>query len=331
MPLAGWRLSRLGFRLLGRPSGALAWPLGLAFLVANADDALAKDDVPWIEHCFSGLVDASGQPLLEDVHIDRGGLGYAALRLYELGGDQRYLRYAMDMGAALLALPRTSNGLIPYTRGRPEILVDTLAFVCPFLARLARMAERPDIAQVALKQLEATWTHGVGSAGAWVHHGFDATDLRPLGLAGWGRGAGWLLMALVDTVHELADGPDRHLWMERGQDCLLRFETSQRADGHWPWRLDRPEEIADSSVTSLVAYSLARWQRVRGIERPSFAPMLERCRSALDVVTDSAGRVGQCSGEAAGIGHYSTRFGHYLWAQAPAVAADRICDNAIEM
>jgi unsaturated rhamnogalacturonyl hydrolase len=322
--MTGWRLSRFGFRMLGRPSGALAWPLGLSLLVLNADDERAQRELRWVSRCLAGLVDKSGRSLAAATHIDRGGLGYAALRLHELGYGANYLSYAINLGAALQALPRSASNLIPYAAGRHEILVDTLAFVCPFFARLARMTDCPGYAELALEQLDSTWMHWKESDQDWVCHGFDSRDKRPLGLAGWGRGVAWLLMAIVDTLRELPAGHEHERWAQRGEQLLAQLQACQRADGQWPWRLDRLEETPDSSVTSLVAYALARWQQARMTDRQAFSAMLERALMAIDRATDGTGRVDQSSGEAAGIGQYSTAFGHNLWAQAPAVAADQI-------
>jgi rhamnogalacturonyl hydrolase YesR len=329
LSLSGWRISRIGYRLLGSPSGALAWPVGLSFLLLNAERKLASADMPWIEHCFAGLVDKTGSPLLPFTHIDHGGLAYAALRLYQLDGDNRYLRYATDMGNAMTALPRTGNNLISYTTGRTEVLVDTLAFICPFLARLSQMTNRPDFAQTALKQLDAIWAYASPASGQWIHHGFDSLNMQRLGLAGWGRGVGWLLMAIVDTVLELPNGQERERWIERGQDLLSRLQGCQKPDGHWSWRLNKPEETSDSSVTGLIAYSLARWNQAYIQGHETYQPMLARCRLAIDTATDKSGRIMQCSGEAAGIGRYSHDFGHYLWAQSLAVATDQICTHSI--
>lgn len=325
LSLSGWKLSHLGYWLLGCPDGALAWPLGLSFLCANADRPLLLHDVHWMTQCFSGLVDDAGRALLTGTHVDRCGIGYAALRLYELEGDTRYLRFAAEMGDAVAALPRAASELIPYTAGRAEILVDTLAFVCPFFARLARITGRPDFAHTALYQLEEMYLHGFASTGGWVYHGFDSDSMQALGLAGWGRGTAWLLMAIVDTLHELPAGKDRARWEQRGLALLSQLADCQKADGHWPWRLDLPEAASDSSITALLAYSLARWQQGGLPCKPAFPPMLQRCRIAIDAATDHSGRVSQCSGEAAGIGLYSSHFGRYLWTQAPAVAADQIC------
>lgn len=323
LALSGWRLSRLGYRLLGRPRGALAWPLGLSFLVLNAEAATVRADISWVRRCYAGLIDAKGRSRIEKLAIDQGGLGYGALRLYQLLGDERYLRYALSLGDAFLALPGAASGCISYTVGRRDVLVDTVGFICPFLARLTRQTGNPAYAATAVAQLDAMWRHGHADGG-WVHHAFDAKDFKTQGLAGWGRGVGWLLLGIVDTAIELPEGEDRKLWIERGAALLARLNGCQRADGHWPWRLDAPEETTDSSVTALVAYSLARWHQAGWARADFFRDMASRCRAAIDAVTDADGCVGQSSGEAGGVGLYSTRFGCFLWTQAAAVAADRI-------
>ncbi|MDO8314864.1 MAG: glycoside hydrolase family 88 protein [Rugosibacter sp.] len=320
---SGWRLSRLGYRFLGRPSGALTWPLGLAFLCLNAARDQAKKECAWIEKCFQGLIDSQGQSTLAGVAIDRGGLGYAALRLFELTQNPRYLTYAKAQGEAFACLPGAQNGRIPYTVGKQWVLVDTVAFICPFLARLSRLTAVPGYAHIALRQLEALWQHGRADD-TWVFHAFDATTLKTSGISGWGRGIGWLLIGMVDTVCELPEGEDKILWLARSQHLLEKLALCQREDGHWPWRLDLPAAPPDSSVTALIAYALARWQQANFAQAACQPQMLARARSAIDSVTDDKGLVGQCSGEAMGIGDYSTAFGSFMWAQAPAVAVDLI-------
>ena len=326
LKLSGWRLSKLGYRLLGRPSGALTWPLGLAFLCLNASRDKAKKECAWIKKCFQGLIGPQGQSTLAGVAIDRGGLGYAALRLFELTQNPRYLTYAKAQGEAFACLPGAQRGCIPYTTGKHWVLVDTVAFICPFLARLSRLAAVPHYADIALRQLDAMWRHGRADDG-WIFHAFDANTLETSGIAGWGRGVGWLLIGMVDTICELPEGEDKILWLARGQQLLEKLATCQREDGHWPWRLDTPTAPPDSSVTALIAYALARWRQANFAQAACQPQMLARARSAIESVTDAKGRVGQCSGEAAGMGDYSTTFGSFMWAQAPAVAADLIGDG----
>lgn len=327
LAVSGWRLSQLGFRWLRRPQGALAWPLGLAFLTLNARTATATAELAWAGPCFAGLIDKRGQPHLFGTTVDRGGLGYAALRLYELTQDARYLHYAINQGKACAALPGAETGQIPYTPGKTLILVDSVAFLCPFLARLSRLTTDGHYALLAVRQLETMWRHGRADDG-WIAHAFDARTLGTQGIAGWGRGVGWLLIGIVDTVCELPEGAEKTRWLARGQQLFAKLAACQREDGHWPWRLDDPNAPADSSVTALVAYALARWRQANFAEAACQPQMLARARSAIDAVTDEKGYVGQCSGEVAGIGNYSTVFGSFMWAQACAVAADRILQSS---
>jgi rhamnogalacturonyl hydrolase YesR len=329
--LTGWNLSRKLSNRLGRPSGALAWPLGVALLSANAGRAALAQDMPWLERCFSSLIDKSGLPSFPSDHLDRGGIGYAALRLHEATGNVRYRIFAETLAQRLRTLSRTPEGWFPYAPGRQEVLVDTLAFVCPFFARMARLGGSPDLRDLALHQMEAMWTHGRPDGG-WVFHGFDALSRRPLGMQGWGRGVAWLVVAIVDTLHELPPGSARTLWTERCLELFGQLREVQKGDGHWPWNLGDPASLSDSSVTSLVAYALVRWRQLEPAEAcPAQARMLEGACRALYAATLPDGRVGQASGEAGGAGSYSASFGHYLWSQAAAVAVDRILISGMEI
>lgn len=322
--LTGWNLSRKLSRRLGRPSGALAWPLGLALLSANAGRESIAPELPWLERCLAALMDKSGQPGFPVDHLDRGGIAYAALRLFELTGEVRYWTFAETLAQRMLALPRTPEDWLPYAPGRQEILVDTLAFVCPFFARMSRLGASPALRELALLQMEAMWTHGRPDGG-WIFHGFDAVSRSPLGMQGWGRGVGWLLLAIIDTLHELPVGSERALWTTRCGELFAQLASIQKADGHWSWDLTDPASTSDSSVTSMVAYALVRWQQLDPMdERPGYAPMLDAARHAIDAATMPDGCVGQGSGEAGGAGAYSSIFGHYLWTQAPSVAMDRM-------
>lgn len=319
----GRRVSRFGYQILGRPTGALAWPMGLAFLVLNSTNEFAQQEVAWIERCFAGIMDSLGRTRLPGFAVDQGGLGYAALRLAELTGDARYFRFSEELGKSILNLPGAADGCITYAIGHKEILVDSAAFICPFLARLSRMNGDQAFSNVAVAQLE-TISRCYDNVSEWAYHGFDAETCELIGISGWGRGVGWLLIGSVDTVAELPLGETRSRLSESVNQLLKRFRDIQSANGHWPWHLDCPGSESDSSVTALVAYATTRWRQIEKDQTAWLQEMQIRCQKAINAVTDTQGRVGQCSGEAGGGGHYSSHFGTYMWAQAPAVAAERI-------
>jgi unsaturated rhamnogalacturonyl hydrolase len=264
-----------------------------------------------------GLIGPQGESWLPPAAIDQGGLGYAALRLHRLTGGEHYLHFAQALGEWLSCQPGAEDGHIPYTVGHRLVLVDTVGMICPFLARLAHSSGNIRYRQIALAQLEAIWQVGDTDRG-WTYHAFYADSLQPVGMRGWGRGIGWLLLGIVDTLCELESSPERNLWLSRGEKLLAALQTCQRSDGHWPWRFDDPKAHPDSSVTALVAYCLARWRQMIGAH--PFSHMEKLANDALTAATDQQGNIGGGSGEAGGVGNYNPSFGHYLWTQGLGVA-----------
>jgi unsaturated rhamnogalacturonyl hydrolase len=178
-----------------------------------------------------------------------------------------------------------------------------------------------------LAQIDTFLEHAIGENG-WPYHGFDAETLRPLGMAGWGRGVGWLLLGLTDTALELPAGDDQDRLVGLAELWLKKVANVQRSDGHWSWSLSMPSATADSSVTALVRYCIARLLETYPGRFADFGQTIERCSTAIDKATVRSGRVGQSSGEASAVGAYSEIFGANLWAQGPTVAGDQILQSA---
>lgn len=322
----GWRLSRIVLRWLHRPNGALSWPFGLGLLVLNADDNLAVTYLPWIKPMFHGLVDKHGCLKIDIGHIDIGGIAYAALRMYELTGDKRYFILGKRFAGILLAMPGAEEGTIPYNTSNGYVLVDIVAFICPFLARLTRLTGESIYAALAVRQLDVMWQHGHALA-PWIQHGFRRDNLQPVGSVEWGRGLGWLILGLVDTLIELPVSPERNALYTKTTLVLDKLTVEQLNSGHFPLMLGSNDKTPDSSLTAIVAYSIARLRQV-GIQADGvYDGLLSRCRAAIEASTQKNGCVLDCSGEAAGWGEYSFKLGNHLWVQGPAVACDAILEQ----
>jgi unsaturated rhamnogalacturonyl hydrolase len=298
--------------------------LGLSFLILNDSKSRVQTECKWIDHCI-GQIFGQNNFRLDQLHIDMAPLAYAALRLDELMDNNKYhQKIAAGMALRFIQSEGAEDGTIPYTFGSSVVLVDTIGFLCPFLARFGRIKGDDNFTRLAVRQIDVFLRNATDPESGWVSHAFERHTRSRLGLTGWGRGVGWLLLGMTDTLLELDDGPEKARMVTLADHLLEKLALTQRADGHWSWNLTVPDGEADSSLTSLVAYTLSRLISELPGHFNRHADMFKRCRVAINHVTTTSGQVGQASGEAGGIGTYSAHFGSYFWALGPAVAADRI-------
>ncbi|HVW74646.1 MAG TPA: glycoside hydrolase family 88 protein [Rhizomicrobium sp.] len=109
-------------------------------------------------------------------------------------------------------------------------------------------AARNIIHQAALEQ---------DSDGLWFHGWLSAT--RSHAPFKWGRGNGWVTIALVETLSALPDGdplrPQLIAILKRQIDGLRAL---QAPSGMWRQVLDKPELWEETSSTAMFAYGIAR-------------------------------------------------------------------------
>ncbi len=142
---------------------------------------------------------------------------------------------------------------------------------------------------------------------------------RRLGLLAWGRGVGWYLLGIVDTLAELnPDDPAFGSLREALQNALATLVKHQRPDGHWGWAILQPGAQPDSSTTALVAYacSTRRIAGNRSTQRIASRPALE----ALVKATLPDGQIDGGLGECRGLGIYPQTYGPQPWLQGTATA-----------
>lgn len=318
----GWRGSRVALRWAGRPAGALAWPMGLGLLTLNAANSSRTFWLNETQRFLPSILD-----LLEEetqLHIDRGGILYAALGIHDRERSAtNYLERVTSLVDPLLHRTGAQDGKVSYTEGRDEILVDTLGMICPVLARLTRISRKDCYEDLAFAQLEAFRNSAIDKKTGWIRHAFHRKTGELLGPAGWGRGVAWYFLALVDTALEMAPGHRREILIQLATELKNKLAITQRSDGHWPVMLTDINSHLDSSVTGMVAYSLARLAD-SDLSRPRDMPcsILRKALAALDSSTDKYGRINFASGEAHGIGDYNSKFGPYIWSQGPGTAAE---------
>lgn len=263
------------------------------------------------------IVDSNGSFATKPTNVDCGLLSYALLEV--LPSEQ--IRPAMDFAAELIHGNVASDGMIAYTgKDADERYVDTIGLTCPFLARYARVYQKPEYAQLAVRQLKLFSEYGLYRNGLLPNHAFSSRTKLPLGVYGWGRGAAWYVLGLIDTYFELPDGEDKNWLKAQVRQVADAYLQYQRPDGGFGHILQMHQGY-DSSATAALAYFYRRCSEI--FENETYAACADSCLEKLRTVTKITGAIDWCQGDTKGIGIFAQTYDIMPFAQGMAVRAMR--------
>ena len=236
--------------------------------------------------------------------VDWAMLGYALLKQSEHPNERKP---AADQVLRVLMDNLCEDGMISYSQGKASTIrfVDTLGMVCPFLALYGRLYNEPEIAALAVKQIELFRETGLYEKTNLPCHAFDAESKLPLGIYGWGRGTAWYTIALLDTWWELPDGSDKQKLQAWIKDAAEAYVPYQKPDGAYYTILQGGGQY-DSSATAAMAYFYHVCASIFDDEK--YEDISSKCLKRLMLVTMRDGAIDQCQGDTHGIGIFSQNF-----------------------
>lgn len=218
----------------------------------------------------------SAKPIHWDAHtLDDLEPGRAILFCYNQTHEERYRKAAAQLYAQFATQPRTPEGGFWHKKVYPEQMwLDGAYMAEPFRAAYARTfhdeAAFPDIA----RQFILMHDHLRDPRTGLLHHGWDEAKAQPWANKttgqspeAWGRGMGWYMLALVDTIPSFpANSPDRAKLiaiLNDGAEALSKAQDP--ATGLW-WDVlsqpGRPGNYFESSASAMFVASLARGVRL---------------------------------------------------------------------
>ena len=259
----------------------------MALLRATAARTMRYDFTVWFwgdAIAFDGLMDAA--ELLGDAaphefcrrFVDRfakRGLifndhlapGAVIARLHRFTNDARYLDQARRLADFLLhETPRGSDGAPLYKPELPmyrqTVYVDSIYHMPPFYALLGQMTGDARYFDHAV----AEWKSHVAVLSVpgqpFLCHAYDNGYLKTRGY-GWGRGSGWALYGLVDTLELL---PKAHPGYAETKAYTVRFAEAirkiQDASGFWRTLLHDQEAYLESSTASFFGAAFEKGVRL---------------------------------------------------------------------
>lgn len=257
------------------------------------------------------LLDEHGQWKIKPVAVDCGMLSYAVLKA---NSDSEKIKPAMDDSIQIIKSNINDEGMISYTGGKdnPEMYVDTLGLVCPFLMLYAQVYHEPELEEIVFQQLDLYHRYGLYAETALPNHAFHIKSKMPLGVYGWGRGTAWYLIGLMDSYlfmdKELYKSQIKQ-WLIEAADCYLFF---QREDGGFGATLQRAQTY-DSSATAVMAWFYAGMNGI--CENKKYEAVSDKCISKLMTCTRITGAIDWCQGDTKGIGIFAQTYDIMPFAQ----------------
>lgn len=222
----------------------------------------------------------------------------AIFHLYEARPMKEYLALADSVCAFVRdGAERGPEGALGHWIGSHQLWVDTLYMACPLLSALGRFHGRSEWIDDAVGQIVLYAKHLQDPASGLFYHMWDwRTGERSPIL--WGRGNGWVLMSIADTVEVLKPGGPRFRELSAIATAMLAgLRKTHRPEGTWNTILDDPASYPEASAASMFCYGLIKLVRLKALPA---SDALAVARRAWSAVTERYVRDGIVTGVSAG-------------------------------
>jgi rhamnogalacturonyl hydrolase YesR len=205
-----------------------------------------------------------------------------------------------------------------------EVWVDCKHLDGPFLARLGRLTSDPARIDLAVELLLGHARVLQDGRSGLFSHGFNDATGQP-NRVHWGRGQGWALLGLVDTLHEVpASHPGAKEIRERLDSLVRGLAECEQLPGVWSTVVDEPETYHEASVSAFVALGVGR-AVAREFVSDDYALLVQRAWHATVEHLSPTGElldVSDATPVGADAAHYDARpLGSHPWGQGPALLA----------
>jgi len=186
--------------------------------------------------------------------------GYSLIFLHQLTNENKY-KLSIDKIINYLYLhSRDKNGSLPYYKnGKNDIYTDNIGMICPFLCRYGKIYHDQKATDLAINQIANFIKNGFDASTFLPYHGFNLDENIKIGIIGWGRAVGWLLIGMVDSLEYIdASNPQYAYLCETFNKIVKSTIQYQLSTGHYAWQLTVLDGPIDTSATSIISYAIKR-------------------------------------------------------------------------
>lgn len=255
------RIERVTWQKAPAISGVLAWdePRSVAVVTRWIDRAVeTQTSAGLLNYSDVEEYGAGHAATLTPTAGLSASLGFPLLQVYERTREARYLDAAHRQWQALVDAPRTSEGGIWSRHEAPELWIDWVYMICPFMAKYGLAAGNRDAIDEAFRQFEVHVRHLVDPHTGLARHAWrELPDSFPQSTL-WARGNGWLVVGAAMLWDIAPDHPGTLAMTEVARRALMAMAERQDRSGYLRHILDDPRAKLESSATLMLAYALAR-------------------------------------------------------------------------
>lgn len=253
-------------------------------------------------------------------------LGYPLLQLYQQTKDERYLQAAHRQAEALMNAPQTRDGGFWARKEAPELWVDMMYLMCPFLALYGVITGKEEFLDEAMRQYEIHAKRVVCPIENLARHAWCETPNHFPQSTFWARGNGWLVAGAVDLCALAENHPRKEAVADIGRRVLDAMASHQDASGFFHHILDDVRTDLEASATAMFAYSAARAVDLGIVDKDTYLP---QALSAFQAVALSVEPDGAVPGVAVppggpGVPFGSAQFGQGFFLLAAHALRDRV-------
>ncbi len=238
------------------------------------------------------------------LHPNAVASGHGMAFLAKVTGDPKYIEMANKIFADYLTTPRTKAGGVSHRTETVEMWDDTIYMISMFLLEMYRYTGDEKYLQELLNQY---YIHKEKLAdqkwGLWVHGYDDDNDdyrdrccqfgwaqMTPQrkSIEFWGRGNGWVVMALADGLQTApAKSSYYKAFAKELKEITAKLPGLQDPrTGMWyqlPIYPDQAENYVESSCTAMFAYGMAVGINRKVLSKKTFLPVVEKAYSGLQL------------------------------------------------
>jgi unsaturated rhamnogalacturonyl hydrolase len=276
-----------GIMIEGRgPNYVPKWSYSVAFAVravaevgVNAKGPEKDKYIAYAKDYMANFIDDAGRLdpryyKVDEYQLDSIAPGQAILLLAHETGEEKYKKAALQLAAQLKDQPRVPEGGFWHKKIYPnQMWLDGIFMDCPFMARLAEQTGETQYFDEAAKQILLLASHAQDPATGLCYHAWDSSKSQKwadpatgLSKCFWGRGMGWYVAGIVETLDYLPENhPQRKEIIAVLQKAAAGIEKVQDGNtGLWYQVLDqgnRAGNYFESSASGMFVYVLAKAAR----------------------------------------------------------------------